>query len=91
MVELLGLAIADNLKCFISGHLRKSQVRLDDNIQPTRAYEAVGAWECQTELVHDFGDANGRRAGDAHATVYQSGGTVAAASFCRIEWLVMFQ
>jgi len=68
--------------------LRESQVGLDDDVQSTRAHEAVGAWERQTELVHDFGNADGCGTGDAHAAVYQSGGTISAASFCRIEWSV---
>jgi hypothetical protein len=66
-------------------------VRLDDDVQPARTHEAVGAWECQAELVHDFGDADGRGTGDTHATVDQSGGTIAAASFCRMEWSVVLQ
>jgi hypothetical protein len=74
--------------CFALVNLRESQVRLNDDIQPTRTYEAVGARERQAKLVHDFGDANSRRAGDAHATVYQGGGTIATASFCGIGWLV---
>lgn len=60
-------------------------MRLDDDVQPARAHEAVGAWECQAELIHDFGDADGRGTGDAHTTVHQSGGTVATASFCGIN------
>lgn len=63
-------------------------MRLDDDIQPACTHEAVCAWEGQAKLVHDFGDANSRRAGDAHATVYQGGGTIATASFCGIKWLV---
>jgi hypothetical protein len=66
-------------------------VRLDDDVQPARTHEAVGAWECQAELVHDFGDADGRGTGDTHATVDQSGGTIAAAAFWRMEWSVVLQ
>ena len=69
------------LHVFFQDHLRESQVRLDDDIQPARTHEAIGARQCQAELVHDFGDANGRGTGDAHATVHQSRGTVAATSF----------
>jgi hypothetical protein len=74
-----------------SGHLRESQVRLDDDIQPARSHEAVSARECQAEFVHDLGNADGRGTGNAHATVHQSGCTIAAASFCRFEWLVRTQ
>ena len=66
-------------------------MRLDDDIQPTRTHEAVCAWECQAELVHDFGDADGRGTGDTHAAVDQSGGTIAAASFCRVDGSAVFR
>lgn len=43
---------------------------LDDDVESARAHEAVGAREGEAELVHDFGDADGCRAGDADAAVY---------------------
>jgi hypothetical protein len=66
-------------------------MRLDDDIQPTRTHEAVGAGECQAEFVHDLSNADGRGTRDAHATVHQSGCAIAAASFCRFDWSVRTQ
>jgi hypothetical protein len=56
-------------------------VRLDDDVQPARSHKAIRARESQAELVHDFGDADGRGARDADATVDQCCGTVAATTF----------
>jgi hypothetical protein len=66
-------------------------VRLDDDVQPTRTYEAVSAWEGQTELIHDLSNANGRGTGDSHTTMHQSGGAISTASFCRMKWSVRIQ
>lgn len=56
-------------------------MRLDDDVQPAGAHEAVGAREGEAQLVHDFGDADGCGARDAYAAVDEGGGAVAAAAF----------
>ena len=60
----------------------KSQVRLDDDVQPSRAHEAVGSREGHVILPHDFGDANGSAPGNADSAVHQGGCAVAPTAIC---------
>jgi len=56
-------------------------MRLDNDVQPPRAHETVGAREGEPEFGHDLGDADGGGAGDADAAVDESFGALVAAGF----------
>jgi hypothetical protein len=62
-------------------YLHKSQVWLDDDIQPPCTHEAVSTREAEIERGHDMGDANGGRAGYSNPTMDEGGNALLATIF----------
>ncbi len=62
--------------------LRESKVGLDDDVESSRANEAIGTGKRKAQLVHDFCYADRGGSGNTDSAMHESRSTLALSSLC---------